>query len=212
MNYKTIAIAAVLALASVTGPAAAQSDESVWDSMGETVCNPAADGVSTLDCITAANSNILSIAERGQYKVATSSVLGSPDTKADEYATEVADTYNANNESIENYTNSRFDGDASEHNVIELEFEASDETSTRYLVADVDSEDNFTNSQVVNSTDRTADHTVTFHDFAAADASDELQRFVDEYVTEDRNIDPALVNRLGNRYGGDVDLPEELRP
>lgn len=210
-QWLSIIVGAMVLSQMAVAPAAAQSDESVWGSMGETVCNPADENVSTLDCFRAANSGILSIGARVQYKAAGASPLTDDEPQVQSYADALQETYNTNNQTLETYVNDRFDGNASEHNVITLEFKAGGDTATRHLVADADNS-TFSNSSVVNTTDRAVDHTVTFHDFAASDAGDELQRFVDEYASEDKDIDAPLVNRLANRYGGDVDASEELQP
>ena len=118
-------------------------------------------------------------------------------------------TFNANSESIENYTNARFGGNASAWNVIEITHIRDDGNATQYLVADV-TNGTFHNATMVNTTERTVDHEVTLEGYASDAAHEELDTFVSAFVTEDKDVTIAYTTRLATEYSGYVDRPEAL--
>ncbi len=134
------------------------------------------------------------------------------DAEADQQAAEadradLQETFNANNESIENYTNARFGGNASEWDVIAINHVRDDGEATQYLVADAN-ESNFSNARMVNSTDRTVDKELTLKGYASDNAHTELETFVEEFVSEDRDVTQSYVRELASKYSGYVELPE----
>lgn len=217
---KKALIAFVVVTAALPGTVAAD-DHSLWDEFtndedggvpGGLACVVPFDNTTLADCNRQTLTALQATIDRASYRAST--ILddeSEEQTAATEAADDFAATYNDNSDSLESYANKRFTGNESEYNVIQLDFQIGDATATRYLVADA-GDSGFENSSVVNSTDRDVDHTVVLHDFAAREASDELSRFVTEYVDEERDIDDALLHRMASRYGGHVDLPEEVRP
>lgn len=187
-------------------PGVAAQESSIWDSF-----DAEDDDISVLERVSIANAEIMATLDKLQYRAASVTTDESGADRADRYANDFTDTYAEHNETLESYANSRFSGNASEYDVIALEFAAADETTTRYLVADAnDSTGNFSNSEIVNTTDRSVDYTVGFEEYAAKNAASELEYFATEYAAEDKDIDRALLTRMGKRYAGDIDLPEEV--
>lgn len=159
--------------------------------------------------ISAANDAVGGLVDRLGYEVSsrTSLIGGQPDRNATAHADALASTYNNNSVAIEDYVNQRFDGDASQWDVIEIHVVDGDTETTRYLTADATSNDTFENTTMTANTSRSVDQTIEIRDYAAKNADDELQTFVDDYVTEDKDIDAALQQRLAQQYGGDIRLP-----
>ncbi|MFW5911658.1 MAG: hypothetical protein ACOCQV_02860 [Halolamina sp.] len=113
----------------------------------------------------------------------------------------------ANNESIESYANDRFDGNASEWDVIEIAHVRDEGNATHYLVADAEN-GSFENARMVNETDRDVDHTLTLEEYASDAAHAELDTFVTDYVATDRNVTTGYATRLAAEYSGYVERPE----
>jgi hypothetical protein len=199
--HRSVTLVVVVCLVSATAiaPATAQSDDG---GLLDTITG----GELTLsERINAANDALAGLLSRAQYEAST---VSDKDTQASStLAEEITTEYNSHNATIETYVNARFAGTASDWDVIKVTVEQDNDTATRYLVATATDDGNFTDSRMVSETSRTVDQTVVLRDYAAANAATELDRFVTEYVEEDRDIDAALRRRLAQQYGGDVTLP-----
>lgn len=202
--HRSVTLVLVVCLVSATAvaPATAQSDE-------EGLLDTITGGDLTLsERISAANDALAGLLARAEYEA---SAVGDDETDAPSTLAEGLTTeFNSHNATIETYVNARFTGTATNWDVIKVTVEQDNETTTRYLVATATDDGNFTDSRMVSETDRAADQTVVLRDYAAANAASELDRFVTEYVEEDRDIDAALRRRLAQQYGGDVTLPSEV--
>lgn len=118
---------------------------------------------------------------------------------ADEAGQQAADELNANNATFEDYLNNRTTATTG-YDVIEVTFEIGDTTDTRYIVSDVENE-TYTNVQMVNSTDRTVDETITLREEAAENADKEIDFFANNYASEQRGVDDTYIAHLSSRYG-----------
>lgn len=214
IQHRHIAIALAVFLvvgtaAPFTGTVAAQEDDGpLGDILG--MVGQADENASGLDRAKSVVSSVRA-ASSGLFERLSYRVKGS-DSTAEKRADEFQTYYNDHNASFEDYTNSRTTASTS-HDVVALNFTMNDETATRYLVTDVNSSTNdYENSTVVSSTNRTVDQWVTLEGVAADSTPDEAQRFHENYVAEDRDIDGALVSRLGAKYKGHVAGSYEYLP
>lgn len=132
------------------------------------------------------------------------------DRDADEAAEDFKQEYNGHSDELEAWANDRVDADTAA-NVLELSFEVGGDESTVYLVADVTG-DEYENTSVVDSTNRSVDETCALEDDAARNAADELDHVEDEFVDEDRDVDSSYLGRLAGRYDDDVDCSFNLNP
>lgn len=130
-------------------------------------------------------------------------LFGGVDTDATTACSDLQTTFNEHNTTIQDYVNNRTDA-SSDANVLAVTCAIDDESTTRYLVADVDG-DNYTNATMVDSTDRTVDETCTLEGSAAANASDELQTFVDKFASTGDDVTGQFRSRLRAQYAGKVD-------
>jgi hypothetical protein len=198
---RTILILAVVVVALSAGlapPAAAQSDagpiEGLFDDEGGSgIVKGVLEGV-----------GLGGLLGRAAYTV--DSVRSEPDPTP--HAEALAETYNANSDTIEDWVNARFNGTAEDWTVLRIDLEQGDTTATRYLVADV-SNGTFEDSEMVAETDRSVDATLTFQDYAATQAAAELEYFVTEYAAADRDVTDALRTRMA-AYKPNTELPEGL--
>ena len=138
--------------------------------------------------------------------------LSLSDADADQEAAEadredLQQEFNANNESIENYMNTRFDGNASKWDVIAVHHIRDDGEATHYIVADGNGSA-FSNARMVDATDRSVDKEVTLSDYASDNAATELETFIGDFVEEDKGVTSTYLQRLAHKYSGYVETPE----
>jgi len=217
-KYRSVLLALVLVLTLTAAPAAAASS-GFWSNFTSNSNTPhgiqcflPGNNVSFLDCNAQLVESVSASVAHAKYKVAHVSHSKSSDQKqASKYATSFATDYNKHNASIENYANKRFSGDASKYDTIEIDFDVGDAKATRYMVADANGS-TFSNSRIVNSTNRTVDKTIGLHDFAAAKATSEFDRFRSKYVAKHKNINHGLMVRMAQHYGTLIDLPNGVKP
>lgn len=196
---RRVLLALVVVLATVSGASvvAADSDGTFGEFIGDD--DEGTDWRAVVDGILSKNkwyvSNLLSVSDEDADQEAAESDRG--DLQA---------TFNANNQSIENYTNARFSGNASEWDVIAIHHVRDDGEATHYLVA-TSNNSTFSNAQMVNSTDRAVDKEVTLRGYASDNAHNELDHFISEFVAEDRSINRSYLKELATEYSGYVDEP-----
>jgi len=205
----TVGVVALLLIASISGGVAAQTDDE--NSLFEQLTGEDTDDKTLGDRVDAVTAALDGYVERATYAASSAQATldGTSDAeRAQEYATNATEVYNAHNETIESYTNKRVNVTVAEWDTIAVEFGVGDATATRYLVAD---EQNgvFANSQMVNDTSREVDHTLRLDGYAAKNAGEELEYFAEEYAAEDKNVDASLMTRM-QAYAPSVDLPEEV--
>ncbi len=199
---KRIIIAAMVVLAAIAGGTAGVAAQSEDDS----ILDDFVDDESDTDWSAAANG----VYQKISWQV--SQYTSFSDENADQEAAEgdradLQEVFNANNQSIENYTNARFTGNASAWNVIAIPHVRDDGMATQYIVADANNS-TFSNAAMVNTTNRTVDKELTLSGFASDNAHVELQTFLDEFVAEDRGVTKSYVSELTTKYSGYVELPE----
>lgn len=122
-------------------------------------------------------------------------------------ARETTDVFNANSSTLVTYANDQLGSsrEKTSYDTIRVEF-SKEKTAKRWIVADVDENNAFAAANMVDSKpEREIDHWVKLEKLAASDAPDELERFVDQYATENRPIDAKLQGRFAGRYGPDVE-------
>lgn len=207
---KTLSVLlAVCMVTAAVGPAVAQTEDDggLFDGLtGD-------EDMTLSDRLDAANGAIAGWVDRLTYQARTLADDRDESQRADDYATDLAETYNSNNDTLETWVNARFSGNASDWNVVKVTLKQEDATATRYLVADVDNTTgNFTDSKMVNSTTRTTDAELTLEANAASNAADELQTFVHDYAAKDKTPGRTYLSRMAQQYAGNVELPDGVMP
>lgn len=125
---------------------------------------------------------------------------------APESAQATTQVFNDNSTVLVEYANDQLSTsrEKTDFDVIRVVFKK-EKTARRWIVADVDDSNTYTAARMVDSEpSRKIDHWVKLERLAATEAPDELERFVDEYASENRSIDPALEGRFAGKYGRDV--------
>ncbi len=131
--------------------------------------------------------------------------FGDDEGNATEYADDFAETYNAENATIEAYANERLGADDN-HDVFAVHFHDRDgHNVTRYVVANA-SNGNWSNSRVLtpsefNETNRTQDQYVSLDWYQSLSAADELDAFVEEYAEPNENLSTGYRAKLLAKYG-----------
>jgi len=212
-SLRAAALAALLVLATVGAAPLAVADHQESDAAG------VFDGVVSVDEDQSAdNSSMMDSVRRAASRIAgaaSGTLARLTDRGTDQTASEAADSaqseFNANNQTIQSYINTR--ATASEGaDVLKLTFEIDDEEATRYVVADVNGTDNsYENASMVNETDREVDESCTLEDQAADNAGDELGTFVEEFASEDEDMSASYQGRMASQYAGEVDCSFEAR-
>lgn len=120
-------------------------------------------------------------------------------------ARDVQSYFNQHNQSFIDYANNRSAGGTS-YDVWKLTFKQDGESETVYLVADYNTSSNeYTSAEIVNSTSRSVDETVTLDGYAAANAQEELEHFHQEFVTTDTAVTKDYESHLASKYAGHVE-------
>lgn len=118
---------------------------------------------------------------------------------------EAIQTFNQYNDSYVRYLNAR---DVHNGDVVEIRFKQNDEVATAYIVAEFnETSGDYESAQAVNSTSRAVDHKVTLRGMAADNAADELERFHDEFASENRDVTTKYISEMASKYKGKVDEP-----
>ncbi len=202
-------VIALLLVASISGGVVAQTEEE--NSLFEQLTGDDADEKTLGDRVDAVTAAVDGYLERAVYTAgsAQATLNGTSDVdRAQEYAADATEVYNAHNETIEQYTNKRVSVTVASWDTVAVEFGVGDATATRYLVSNAENGD-FANSRMVNDTTREVDHTLRLDGYAAKNADKELSYFVEEYAAEDKDIDASLMTRM-QAYAPNIELPEEV--
>jgi hypothetical protein len=126
------------------------------------------------------------------------------DTASDELE-EVQSYYNPRSAEFEAWINARSNASA-DYDVVGITFELDGETASKVLVAEVNSTtDDYQNSSIVDSTERSIDHNVTLCGYAADSAPAELETYYNEFVEPDEDLTSSYVGRLAGQYKGGVE-------
>lgn len=129
-------------------------------------------------------------------------LLGVEEPSARDKATAVANYYNANNASLERWTNQRTN--VSSNKTIEVTFHLGDETATRYVLVNA-SGGNITRSEMVSSTNRTVGEMLAVCGYAAEKAPAELETFVTEFAGPNEDVTADYLARMKGAYDDDVE-------
>ncbi len=184
-NITSVAVAALVLVASLSGGVAAQESSVVDDLLdGED------DGV------------LASVQAYGSGWVDRIFAEDTGET-AEEAAQNTQATFNGNNSTIQSWVNNRTTASEA-YDVLEFTFEVDGESSTVYLTSNVTS-DGYRNASMVDSTDRTVDESCTLEGHAAQQADTELAAFVDHYAEPGKNVTNSYLAGLAGEYGGSVD-------
>ena len=217
MRFPNTVMALVLVLALAVGPlgvspvAADSHDESGLSAVldgpadGESVSAWAADGVRATWAAASGARDRAGWAIRGYVPTTLSerfpSLAHTPPAATDE-ARSVTTYYNGRSEVLEAYANARASNWTDR--TVAITWHLDGETATRYLVVNA-SEGNVTSSEIVETTNRTTDHTLDLCGFAAEQSQEELEYFVQTYAKPDKDVDTQYLARLKGRYGDDVE-------
>jgi len=191
----SIVFAALLVSSAVASPAlAAEDDDGFFDGL--------VDDDSDVSLTEKAGMYVTSATSWATRKRAS---VFSDSGNATRYADDFESEFDANNETIESYSSARLDA-TSDYDVFRVEFhDRDDNTVSRYVVADV-SNGSWENARVVNqsefdSLNRTQDHYVSLDWYQSKHAADELDAFVGDYATEDKDLTASYRAKMLAQYG-----------
>lgn len=192
-RYTSIALSALLVFALTAGaaaPAAADHDNS----------SSLADGLQPSDDgLLGAALGLLGGVDRAKY-----AIFG-PDDSAAENRDAAINEFNQHNESFVAYANNR---SIHEGDVLQIDCVIDGETATGYIVATYnDSSEAYESAEAVETTDRTADHTIELRKNACDNAADELERFHADFASEDKDVTRKYMAEMASKYKGNVDEP-----
>lgn len=125
---------------------------------------------------------------------------------APESAAETTSVFNANAGTLVDYANAQLSStrEKTRYDTIRVVFE-NDETARRWITATVDDANTFTGASMTDQEpSREIDQWVRLSGLAATNAPDELERFVENYASENKPVDARLEGRLAGKYGPDV--------
>ncbi|WP_373190031.1 hypothetical protein [Halolamina sp.] len=207
--FTSVAVAAMLLIAGMSGAVVAQTEEE--DSLFEQLTGTETDDDATLgERIDATTAALASYQDRAAYSVSTTREKLSGDvTDADlaaRYAESTKSTFNQNNATLEDYVNARVNANVSDWDTIAVEHRVGEEPTIVYLLSE-NSSGEFADSRMVNTTNRTVDHTLVLEDNAAESADEELSYFVEDYAADKKDIDRSLITRM-QAYADQIVLPE----
>ena len=89
---------------------------------------------------------------------------------------------------------------------VKVTWETEDASATRYITADINADDEYTNTQIVQSLQdgEEADEWVSLCNEAALNSDDEVQQVYDSYIRVDKSLDAGHVSRIKGQYGDDI--------
>jgi len=129
-------------------------------------------------------------------------------SESDEIAAELREQFNDHSDEFRAWINDR-DLGGSQREVFELEIAADGESSTLYLVADYDTDDDaYASAEVLDAEtfddeyDTEPDETARLESTAAREAPAELERFYEEFVEPDEDVSSSYITELTTKYGG----------
>ncbi|MDB2237050.1 hypothetical protein [Halorubrum ezzemoulense] len=135
---------------------------------------------------------------------ATYSVAGGTDTTAQEQADKVQATFNADSNTIASYADSRITP-TDDYDVIRLEFvDDSGDKASKYLVTTIDSNNDIAAVEMVDSTDQSIDAYLSIEGYAFEQSETELDRFITNYVDEDKTPQKSYLINKAAKFDGDI--------
>lgn len=109
--------------------------------------------------------------------------------------------YNSHNQTFLSYANERKDW--SSNRTVKVTWTISEETATRYVVADA-ANGSLTRTRMVTATNRTVGDEVHLCGYAARQSRAELETFYDKFAEPNKNVTAAYVGKLKGKYNNDV--------
>jgi hypothetical protein len=194
-RLKPITLTAILVVALLAGaaaPAAAEHDDGDSSTLGEVLDAPA-------DALGYARGLAEGALSRASY------AINGPEDDAATNRDDAIDAFNQHNTSLIQYANAR---NVHEGEVARIDCTIEDETATAYIVADYNSTSGeYESAKAVTSTDRTVDHTVELRGAACDNAAAEIERFDEEFASQDKDVTKRYLAQMASKYGGSVDEP-----
>jgi hypothetical protein len=202
----TLAVLALLAGAAI--PAAASHDTT--DSDADSSVTDALFGTSDSDDdglvgdITRTVGGGLGVASGTLDRVAYQySPFGPEPDSAEQNAEETMQAFNERSESFVTYANDR---NVSGGEVVQITFDQADAEETIYLVAEYNqTSDAYESAEMVNTTDRTVDETVTVSGMAADNAAAEIEAFHSEFVEPNDDVTTSWLAKQWAAYNEDLE-------
>lgn len=198
-RYLSVLLAVLLATSAIAPAGVAaqdDGDESFFDGLVTSDDNGAEPGL--------LERAIRAVADATNFDRQVAKYLGD-DGNADQHASEFADEFNTNNQTILAYTNERLNASTS-YDVIRLEFhDQSGNEAVRYLVATVNTTTaEYETAQVVANTSRPVDHTVSADWYVSRNAAPELETFIAEYAEPGENVTTGYRLNMLRKYGSGI--------
>jgi hypothetical protein len=115
------------------------------------------------------------------------------------------DTMQAFNEHSSDFVAYANDRNVSGGEVVQITFDQRDAEETIYLVAEYNqTSDQYDSAQMVNTTDRTVDETVTVSGMAADNAAEEIEAFHSEFVESNADVTTSWLAKQWAAYNEDL--------
>ncbi|WP_424015037.1 hypothetical protein ACOZ35_03240 [Halorubrum xinjiangense] len=185
----------LLAFSGMALPASAAADDcgALSDLLGD--CDDANDD----GLFNAIKAGVSGLIDRATYSVA-----GGTDTTAQEQADKVQATFNADSAQIANYSDKRITP-TDDYDVIRLEFvDDSGDKASKYLVTTIDANNSISNVEMVDSTDQSIDAYLSIEGYAFEQSETELDRFITNYVDEDKTPQKSYLINKAAKFDGDI--------
>jgi hypothetical protein len=199
-----VAVLAVLALlAGAAAPAAANHDSTtqdagIADSLFGTSDSDGGVLDSAIQTAGAAYGVVSGQADRALY----ASPFGPEPDSAEANAEDTMQAFNDHSSDFVDYANGR---NVSGGEVVQITFDQADASETIYLVAAYNqTSDQYDSAQMVNSTDRTVDETVTVSGMAADNAASEIEAFHSEFVEDNDDVTTSWLAKQWAAYNEDL--------
>lgn len=200
----SLAVLAVLLVTGVTlAPAAAaqsSGDGLLTEAFG--IQDEDADGFTADDGLAAGWSAFQGGLERLPWWVSSKTGLVEPQQPAAAEAVDATRVYNANNQTLLSYVNNR--SSLSDQTYVEhVTWHIQGERASRYAVTNI-SNGSIQSTTMVSDTSKTVDGESHLCGFAAEQSAEELEWFIDNYASQDKDVPQKELARLKGKYGEDV--------
>jgi hypothetical protein len=206
-----VVVGAVIAAPTATGQSAGDADDGYFDALVTSDDDP--DGVLSELAADAGRLFIefSSAANRLQARYLSDVPLVGPESSgnATEYAEAVRLTFNAHDQTLQQYVNARVDADPT-HDVFAVYFtDREGGNVTQYVVASV-SNDSYRSLVMLTPSEfkavnRSVDHSVTLDWYVSRHANRELEAFITEYAAPQKDLTTTYKARMITEYGGGLE-------
>jgi hypothetical protein len=131
------------------------------------------------------------------------SPFGPEPDSAEQNAEDTMQAFNDHSGDFVDYANDR---NVSGGEVVQITFDQTDASETIYLVAEYNqSSDQYDSAQMVNTTDRSVDETVTVSGMAADNAAAEIKAFHSEFVADNEDVTTSWLAKQWAAYNEDLE-------